>query len=113
LAVPAGATPEKPVPLVIAQHGIGSHPERTFGLLDEGGAYHCYSRELVKAGFAVLAPMNLRSAERRNRIERLCRLADTSLPGIELVRIQRLYGVEKEGRELGLDAECRGPRYPI
>ena len=90
LAVPAGANPDKPVPLVIAQHGIGSFPERTFGLMDEGGAYHRYSEELVKAGFAVLAPMNLRTADRRNRIERLCRLADTSLPGIELVRVQRL-----------------------
>jgi hypothetical protein len=90
MVVPAGATPEKPVPLVIAQHGIGSFPERTFGLMDEGDAYHRYAEELVKAGFAVLAPMNLRSVERRNRIERLCRLADTSLPGIELVRMQRL-----------------------
>lgn len=90
LVVPAGASPEKPVPLVVAQHGIGSCPERTFGLLDKGGAYHRYSEELVKAGFAVLAPMNLRTAERRNRIERLCRLADTSLPGIELVRAQRI-----------------------
>jgi len=90
LAVPARATPQSPVPLVIAQHGIGSHPERTFGVLDEGEHYHRYAKELVDAGFAVLAPMNLRSVERRNRIERLCRLADTSLPGIELVRVQRL-----------------------
>ncbi|MHC4399041.1 MAG: dienelactone hydrolase family protein [Planctomycetota bacterium] len=90
LVVPEGATPQKPVPLVVAQHGIGSFPERTFGLLDEGGAYHRYAEELVRAGFAVLAPMNLRSVERRNRIERLCRLADTSLPGIELARLQRL-----------------------
>jgi dienelactone hydrolase len=90
LVVPAAATPEKPVPLVIAQHGIGSHPERTFGVLDEGEHYHRYAGRLVEAGFAVLAPMNLRTAERRNRIERLCRLADTSLPGIELTRLQRL-----------------------
>jgi len=90
LVVPAHASPQSPVPLVIAQHGIGSHPERTFGVLDEGEHYHRYAKELVEAGFAVLAPMNLRSVERRNRIERLCRLADTSLPGIELVRTQRL-----------------------
>jgi len=89
-AVPAEATSERPVPLVIAQHGIGSCPERTFGVMDEGDAYHAYARELVKHGFAVLAPLNLRSAERRNRIERLCRLAGTSLPGIELARVQRL-----------------------
>jgi hypothetical protein len=29
-AVPKGATREKPVPLVIVQHGIGSFPERSF-----------------------------------------------------------------------------------
>ncbi len=89
-AVPKGATPEKPVPLVIVQHGIGSFPERNFGVMDEGDAYHSYARRLVEAGFAVVTPMNLRSVERRNRIERLCRLADLSLPGIELVRMQRL-----------------------
>ncbi|MBN1345734.1 MAG: hypothetical protein JXQ73_23780 [Phycisphaerae bacterium] len=88
LVVPASA--KGPVPLIIAQHGIGSWPERTFGLQDDGDAYHSYARALVDAGFAVLAPMNLRSAERRNRIERLCRLADTTLPGIELARLQRM-----------------------
>lgn len=81
---------EKKVPLIIAQHGIGSFPERVFGVLDDGDAYHSYARELVRAGFAVLAPFNLRSIEKRNRIERLSRLADTTLPGIELVRLQRL-----------------------
>lgn len=90
LVLPVHASPQSPVPLVIAQHGIGSHPERTFGVLDEGEHYHRYAEELVDAGFAVLAPMNLRSVERRNRLERLCRLAGTSLPGIELVRVQRL-----------------------
>ena len=88
LVIPIDAS--EPVPLVIAQHGIGSFPERTFGVGDEGDAYHSYSRQLVNAGFAVLAPSNLRSVERRNRIERLCRLADTTLPGIELFRLQRL-----------------------
>ena len=81
------------VPLVIAQHGIGSFPERVFGVMDDGNAYHAYARELVKAGFAVLAPFNLRTAENRNRIDRLCRLADTTLPGIELARLQRLLDV--------------------
>jgi hypothetical protein len=89
-AAPLGANAGQRVPLVIVQHGIGSFPERNFGLNDDGGAYHAYARELLKAGFAVIVPMNLRSVERRNRIERLCRLADLSLPGIELVRMQRL-----------------------
>jgi len=48
---------------------------------------------LLNAGFAVLAPMNLRSKALRNYIERLCRLADTTLPGIELVRMQHLLDI--------------------
>ena len=105
IAVPTRATRACPVPLVIVQHGIGSYPERTFGFMDDGGAYHAYARELLVAGFAVLAPMNLRSVERRNRIERLCRLADVTLPGIELVRLQRLLDM--------LDAEPRVDRERI
>jgi len=89
-AVPKGATRDKRVPLVIVQHGIGSFPERNFGVNDTGDGYHSYARHLVESGFAVITPLNLRSVERRNRIERLCRLADLSLPGIELVRMQRL-----------------------
>ena len=89
-AVPASATAQNRVPLVVIQHGIGSYPERNFGVPDPSDAYHAYARELVKAGFAVVAPFNLRSVEHRNRIERLCRLADMTLPGIELVRMQRL-----------------------
>jgi len=88
LVLPKGASAEHPVPLVIVVHGIGSYPERPLGL-DTGG-YHAYAKELVDAGFAVLAPMNLRSKERRGHIERLCRLADITLPGIELVRLQYL-----------------------
>ena len=89
LAFPSGQAGNKKLPLVIVQHGIGSTPETTF----RGGAYHEYAKELLKAGFAVLVPMNLMSVERRNRIERLCRLADISLPGIELVRVQNLLDI--------------------
>jgi dienelactone hydrolase len=89
LAFPEGANSQKPVPLIIVQHGIGSTPETPF----RGGAYHEYAKELLKAGFAVLVPFNLRTINSRNRIERLCRLADISLPGIELVRVQNLLDV--------------------
>jgi dienelactone hydrolase len=106
LSLPAGASSQNRVPLVIAQHGIGSYPERTFGVLDEGEHYHRYAEALLDAGFAVLAPMNLRSVERRNRIERLCRLADTSLPGIELVRMQRL--LDEVLRDSRIDGERIG-----
>jgi hypothetical protein len=87
LVVPAGS---KPAPLVIAQHGISSYPERVFGVGDSENLYHNYGGELVRAGFAVLAPFNLATVEKRNRIERLARLADTTLPGIELARLQAL-----------------------
>jgi dienelactone hydrolase len=89
LAYPPDAAPQTKVPLVIVQHGIGSTPETPF----RGGGYHAYAKELLKAGFAVLVPMNLMSEERRNKIERLCRLADISLPGIELVRVQNLLDI--------------------
>src|SRR5689334_18421691 len=80
----------KPVPLVIAQHGIDSYPERVFGVGDDQGLYHDYGHVLVKAGFAVLAPIHLSYVPNRNRIERLARLGDTTLPGIEFRRMQRL-----------------------
>jgi hypothetical protein len=88
LVIPEGLT--KPAPLVIAQHGIDSFPERAFGVADDGNHYHDYGHALVKEGFAVLAPINLSFVPNRNRIERLARLADTSLPGIELRRMQLL-----------------------
>jgi dienelactone hydrolase len=89
LAFPSGAASGKKLPVIIVQHGIGSTPETPF----RGGAYHEYAKELLKSGFAVLVPMNLMSIERRNHIERLCRLADISLPGIELVRVQNLLDI--------------------
>ena len=88
LVLPDHASPDNPVPLVIAQHGIGSYPETPF--VEEHELYHAYARALLDAGFAVLAPLNLRSMPFRNYIERLCRLIDTTLPGIELARMQHL-----------------------
>lgn len=101
LVFPPGASKDNPVPIVIAQHGIGSTPEKTFEIGNKN--YHEYSRELLKAGFAVLAPLNLRSMPRRNYIERLCRLIDTTLPGIELVRMQHLLDVVLEDPRIDAD----------
>lgn len=98
LVLPETASRDNPVPLVIAQHGIGSYPETPFSLHND--LYHAYGRELLKAGFAVLAPMNLRSMGNRNYIERLCRLIDTTLPGIELARMQHLLDVVLEDPRL-------------
>src|SRR5690606_22037356 len=80
LAFPKGASKEDPVPIIIAQHGIGSGPETPF---ENGKSYKGYAKALLDAGFAVLAPLNLRSVERRNNIERYARLANISIPGIE------------------------------
>ncbi len=88
LVIPENAT--KPVPLIIAQHGIDSFPERVFGVNDDEDLYHDYGHALVNAGFAVLAPVNLSFVPNRNRIERLARLADTTLPGLEFRRMQLL-----------------------
>jgi hypothetical protein len=86
LAFPEKVDKRKPVPVIIVQHGIGSTPETPF----RQGGYHAYAKELLKEGYAVLVPFNLRTIDSRNRIERLCRLADISLPGIELARVQSL-----------------------
>ncbi|GAB3021782.1 hypothetical protein GCM10027284_46570 [Cyclobacterium sediminis] len=89
LAFPDGASEQKKVPIIIVQHGIGSTPESPFS----PGPYHEYAKGLLNAGFAVLLPLNLRSIERRNNVERFARLAGTSLPGIELARLQHLLDI--------------------
>ncbi len=103
LAFPAGASEQKQVPIIIVQHGIASTPETPF----TPGAYHEYAKGLLKAGFAVLVPMNLKSVERRNNVERYARLAGTSLPGIELVRLQHLLDIvladpRVDGKKVGM-----------
>lgn len=102
LAFPPKADKLHTVPLIIVQHGIGSTPETPF----RQGAYHEYAKALLKAGYAVLVPFNLRTVDSRNRIERLCRLADVSLPGIELVRVQNL--LDEVLTDPRIDSECVG-----
>jgi hypothetical protein len=104
LAVPQNAS--GPVPLIIAQHGIGSTPEKVFGVEDERNLYHDYGHVLLAEGFAVLAPLNLRNVEPRNRIERLARLGDTTLPGIEFARMQVL--LDEALRDPRIDADRVG-----
>lgn len=88
LALPKGAS--GPRPLVIAQHGIGSSPEKTFGLDDPGDVYKSYARRLAEEGFAVIAPMNVSMGPPRARLERLCKLLGRTLWGLEIYRTQRL-----------------------
>ena len=88
LALPKGK--DDPVPLVIAQHGIGSSPEKAFGLDDPGNLYKSYGRRLAEEGFAVIAPMNISGASPRARQERLCKLLGKTLWGLEIYRTRRL-----------------------
>lgn len=90
LAFPKGASEKAPVPLMVIVHGMGGAPEALFA---PGGYYQGYAKALLNAGYAVLAPMNLEIRDSRNEIERYARLAATSLPGIELVRLQNLLDV--------------------
>jgi len=98
LALPEGGP--RPAPLVIAQHGISSFPERVFGIDDPQNLYHGYGHALVRQGFAVLAPFNLATVDKRNRMERLARLAGTTLPGIELARMQALLDVVSQDKRI-------------
>ena len=91
LAIPKNRTGK--LPLVIAQHGIGSSPETIMGLTGSDGAYHGYGRELVRRGFAVLAPKNITGAPARSRLERLCKMLGITLWGIEIFKISRLLDV--------------------
>lgn len=103
LALPADAKKDKPVPIIIVQHGIGSGPETPF---ENGKNYGAYAKALIDAGFAVLAPLNLRSIGRRNNIERYARLSNTSIPGIEFVRMQFLLDLALE--DTRIDSERVG-----
>lgn len=84
-----------PFPLVICQHGYTSAPENVFGFADHDSEtvfkniYHSYGTELLKQGFAVLAPLNI-AGPRRNRLERLAQLLGKSLFGFEISRTTRL-----------------------
>ncbi|MCC7493781.1 MAG: hypothetical protein IT204_15605 [Fimbriimonadaceae bacterium] len=73
-----------PLPLVLAQHGIGSSPEHVFGFCDASDAYRAYGRRLVEDGYAVFAPLHVTQAPPRARLERLCLLRGWKLFGVEI-----------------------------
>lgn len=104
LAVPKQASASQPVPLVIAQHGIGSSPEKVFGLDDDADIYKAFGRRLAEDGFAVLAPMNVSGAKPRARLTRLCSLLGRTLWGVEIARTQRLLDyIEQTHDEIDSD----------
>ena len=101
LALPRGRT--EPAPLVIAQHGIGSSPERVFGLDDPTDIYKGYGRWLAEEGFAVIAPMNITAGPPRARQERLCKLLGKTLWGLEIYRTQRLLDYLETRSEIDVE----------
>jgi dienelactone hydrolase len=92
-----------PFPLVIAQHGIGSSPERVFGLDDPSNIYKGYGRWLAEEGFAVIAPMNVTDSTPRARLERLCKLLGKTLWGLEIHRTKRLLDYLETHPEIDIE----------
>ncbi|NUP99985.1 MAG: acetylxylan esterase [Armatimonadetes bacterium] len=88
------------LPLVIAQHGIGSDPEKVFGLTDASGAYASFGRRLINDGFAVFAPMHVTGGGPRGRLERLCLMLGKKLWGLEINQYARLLDYLQQRPEL-------------
>ena len=100
-AIPKSGEP--PYRTVICQHGIGSSPERTFGLADSAELYHSYAQRLLEAGFAVIAPMNVTEGPPRGRYTRMCLMLGKTLWGLEIAKIRRLidYAQTREEFDTG------------
>ncbi len=77
------------LPIVIAQHGVGSTPEQIFGLRDHDGHYHSFGHHLLRTGYAVLTPVNVLLGPPRSRLQRLCLLLGITMQGLEIRRYQR------------------------
>lgn len=74
------------LPVVLAQHGIGSSPERCFGFGDDARIYHGYARRLVNDGYAVIAPLHITEGPPRARLQRLCLMLGGTLWGLEIAQ---------------------------
>lgn len=102
------------LPLVIAQHGIGSSPERVFGLDDDSGVYHAYGTRLVEAGYVVLAPHHITEAAPRARLQRMCLLMGKTLWGLEIAKLKVLLDYVSKprltlgGAPLAIDLDAIG-----
>lgn len=107
-----------PLPLVIAQHGISSSPERVMGFDDNEGLYHAYGRALVRAGFAVLAPQHITGVEPRGRLQRMCLMLGITLWGVEIYKLQRLLDAvlglpEIDAQRVGMWGISLGGAYTL
>ncbi|HNR67071.1 MAG TPA: hypothetical protein PKW76_09860 [bacterium] len=89
--LPAG-DPSGSLPLVICLHGIGGSPAAVLGETDtEPPSYFGYGRELIESGCAVLVPALLDTFAARARINRLALLLGSSVWGLELGLLRRLF----------------------
>ena len=93
----------RPLPMVIAQHGLGSSPERVFGPNDGEGLYHGFAAALLEAGYAVLAPANVTGNHPRARLTRLCHLPGRTLWGLEIGKLRRLIDYVSGQPEIDAD----------
>ena len=114
LALPKRRT--GPLPIVLAQHGISSSPEKVMGFDDPTGAYARYGLELARAGYAVLAPKNVSDVEPRGRLQRLCLMLGLTLWGLEIYKLRRLLDVvlaldEIDGERLAMWGLSLGGAY--
>ena len=100
LALPKG---KKAAPLVVAQHGIGSSPERVFGLDDPTNIYRAYGRRLVEEGFAVIAPLNITDGPPRARYERMAKMLGVTLWGIEIFKLRKMLDYLQARKEIDID----------
>jgi hypothetical protein len=91
---------QAPYPLVVAQHGVASSPERVFGFDDPSNIYHAYGRRLAEAGFAVLAPLNVTEAAPRARLHRMALMLGGTLWGLEIARTARLLDYAETREEI-------------
>ncbi|MBI2300459.1 MAG: hypothetical protein HYU66_16210 [Armatimonadetes bacterium] len=116
LALPENRTGRLPV--VLAQHGIGSSPERCFGFDDDSDIYHSYARRLVNDGFAVIAPLHLTEGPPRARLQRLCLMLGGTLWGLEIAQYHHLLDVllqrpELDPERLGMWGISLGGAYTL
>lgn len=79
-----------PVPLVICAHGAGSSPEKMFGYDDPRTLYKALGRELLEAGYAVMAPVDIQGDEERKEFEVLFETIGKTVWGYEAFKNEQL-----------------------
>ncbi len=68
LLVPKSSAPTQRLPVVVAQHGRGGHPQDICDPSTDHRAYHRFGAKLADRGFVVFAPQNLYFGEEKYRL---------------------------------------------